>query len=69
MPRHSGTLHVTWAVCPNKECQSRDWDAWDVDYDHDKFKCGTCGMKLSKPIFLCPLLAEGTKCPLRKKEA
>ena len=54
MSKHSGTIHVTWAQCPNRDCQSREWRAWDVDFKEDEFWCGTCETPLGQPIFYCP---------------
>lgn len=53
-PRNSGKIKVTWCECPNEECQSRLWvksSGWDVDFEGDKFKCGTCEQSLGKPFF------------------
>jgi len=53
-PRNSGRIKVSWCNCPNNECPSRVWfgsGGWDVDFDGDKFQCGTCQLKLAKPMF------------------
>ena len=66
-PPHSGTIRVTWAQCPNRDCQSRAWDVWDVDFEQDQFCCGTCGRKLLQPVFLCTLI-DIQVCPLIAKK-
>jgi len=48
----SGTIKVTWSQCPNRECVSRNFDKWDVNFDDDEFCCGTCETALERPIFL-----------------
>jgi hypothetical protein len=52
---HSGTISVTWAECPNVDCDSRAWATWDVVFDGDRFRCGTCQTHLGRPIFVCPI--------------
>jgi hypothetical protein len=58
-PPRSGTISVTWAECPNVDCDSRAWTTWDVDYYADKFKCGTCQARLGRPIFAGPIKPKG----------
>lgn len=58
-----GTIHVSWASCPNRECPSRLWDIWDIDYEEDRFECGTCGEKLMRPIFLSQASVREQICP------
>ncbi|QOR55513.1 MAG: hypothetical protein UMS36scaffold28_3 [Phage 59_13] len=48
---HSGTIRISWAQCPNRECPSRDWDYWEVDFVEDAFSCGTCELSLERPLF------------------
>lgn len=46
---------MTWCECPNEECSSRAWidlGGWDVDFENDQFKCGTCQKILEKPLFV-----------------
>lgn len=47
----TGSIRCTWAQCPNKICTSREFAYFDVDYDQDKFFCGTCGYELTHPQF------------------
>lgn len=49
--RHSGSIRVTWAECPNKLCPSRNFEYWNVDYHGDSFCCGTCETPLERPLF------------------
>lgn len=46
-----GHIRVTWGKCPNRTCPSREFEYWDVDYEEDVFKCGTCERTLRKPTF------------------
>ncbi len=55
VPPRTGTIGVSWAECPNVDCQSRDWTTWDVVYKGDRFQCGTCQTHLGRPIFVCPI--------------
>lgn len=50
----SGALRCTWATCPNKECPSRNFAFWDIDYERDSYWCGTCEILLQQPIFCLP---------------
>lgn len=59
--RHSGSIRVTWAECPNRSCASRNFGEWNVDYEGDSFFCGTCETPLERPLFF-PHIA-GTLCP------
>lgn len=52
---HTGTISVSWAECPNVDCDSRAWAVWDVIFDGDRFQCGTCSTPLGRPIFVCPI--------------
>jgi len=52
---YTGCIRVTWATCPNKECASRDFMYWDVEYSKDEFWCGTCELLLQVPIFCLPV--------------
>lgn len=51
----SVTLKVTWAQCPNRDCDSRQWEKWDIQVVGDIFCCGTCEATLERPVFL-PLI-------------
>ena len=65
----TGTIHVTWERCPNKKCASRSWPIWDVDFNEEDFKCGTCELPLSRPVFECPVTAKHSDCPFIKGDA
>ncbi len=49
----SGTIRITWQVCPAKKCASWEFEHWDVDYEGGDFWCGTCLIKLTRPVFVC----------------
>lgn len=46
-----GHIRVTWQVCPSKVCPSRQFAYFDVDFNEDKFFCGTCLMNFKMPVF------------------
>ena len=46
-----GHLRVTWQGCPSKVCPSSQFEYWDVNFEKEKFWCGTCLLKLKSPIF------------------
>ncbi len=61
----SGTIRCTWLQCPNAKCESQKWDHWDIDFEADRFNCGTCQQPLGKPLFTCPLANKERACPNR----
>ena len=56
---YTGTVHITWAECPNAQCRSREWLTWDVVYYGMNFKCGTCQTPLGLPLFVSPVQNKG----------
>lgn len=46
-----GHIRVTWMRCPNRQCPSREFAYFDVDFEGDEFWCGTCERRLRKPVF------------------
>jgi hypothetical protein len=49
---YKGSIHITWQKCHNTECPSQQWDHFDMDFEGDRFFCGTCLTKYSQPIFV-----------------
>ncbi len=47
----SGTIRIRWQTCPGVKCPSWEFEHWDVDYEGDDFWCGTCLVKLMRPVF------------------
>jgi hypothetical protein len=47
----SGHIRVTWTLCPNRNCNSHEFEIWDVDFKADRFWCGTCIIELMPPCF------------------